>query len=234
MWRYCSRFLNSYGNHKMGLGGLIRECLDLLLPNTCTLCGEITGQLCCRTCFQHIPIAISTERQLLGIDSVITLCEYTEEMRQLLTYIKFDRNRLLAQEVACYLATIVKIWPWHGALFIPVPISKQRYRKRGFNHVDLLFSEIVSQFSLDYGPVIMRDVDTPALFGRSRDEREQLLQGAFSCPDDGVRVQGRHVVIGDDILTSGATLRELAQVCHAYGATSVSALCIAEVYDDLY
>lgn len=112
-------------------------------------------------------------------------------------------------------------------LIIPVPLHRTRLWRRGYNQS--LELALTIKRSLDIG------VDTNAAkrvhatgdqIGQSRAQRQKNLRGAFTVDE---RVAGRHIALLDDVMTTGATLSELARVARRAGASRVEAWAIARV-----
>ena len=106
--------------------------------------------------------------------------------------------------------------PW----LIPVPLHRQRRRARGFNQAEAIARWVGRDLGLAVqAQAAVRVLDTGSLAERSRAERQLAIRGAFRVHAD---IADRHVVLIDDVLTSGATASELARECHDTGAASVS------------
>jgi ComF family protein len=105
-------------------------------------------------------------------------------------------------------------------LIVVPPLGRRRLRERGFNQA-LELAKVVAR-TLDIpsaarGLARVRETDPQP--GLNRRERARNLRGAFRCD---ARVEGLHVAIVDDVLTTGATAQELARVLEAAGAARVS------------
>jgi ComF family protein len=105
-------------------------------------------------------------------------------------------------------------------LIIPLPLHPERLRERGFNQSMEIAREI--------GKVLQRPVNHAALFrtrptasqaGLALKARHRNVKGAFECTAD---LTGRHVLLVDDVMTSGATANECARVLKLHGASEVS------------
>jgi len=108
---------------------------------------------------------------------------------------------------------------------LPVPLHPQRMRERGFNHACELSRPLARRLRLTHLPsVLVRERDTPHLAGLRGRERHQTVRGAFRCLED---FGGRHVMVVDDVMTSGATLDEIARTLKQRGAARVSNLIVA-------
>ncbi|HMJ48980.1 MAG TPA: phosphoribosyltransferase family protein, partial [Burkholderiales bacterium] len=108
---------------------------------------------------------------------------------------------------------------------IPVPLTTARLRERGFNQA-LEIAKLVSQ---KWGVSLLADacyriLDRPPQAGLPWKERAKNVRGAFVCQAE---LRGKKVALLDDVMTTGATLDELAKVVRKKGATEISAWVVA-------
>ena len=109
---------------------------------------------------------------------------------------------------------------------LPLPLSRQRLRQRGFNQALLLARQLAPDKT--DATLLLRLHDTPAQSSLARAQRLENLHGAFAIePLRAHRVSGQRVVLIDDVMTTGATLHAAAGVLHRAGAAQVSALVVA-------
>jgi ComF family protein len=116
-------------------------------------------------------------------------------------------------------------WP-DAALVVPVPLHPSRLAERGFNQSHEI-ARIVSR-ALDLrlaGPGLRRIRATPPQVGLSRQQRAGNLSGAFLA--DPSLVAGRHVVLIDDVVTTGSTVAAAAQALRVAGASEVVVWALA-------
>ena len=117
------------------------------------------------------------------------------------------------------------------ALLIPVPLSPQRLRERGFNQTELLAKAILScdggacfEYARD---VLLKTRNTESQTKtKSRKERLKNLSGTFAV-SDAARVSGRRIIVIDDVVTTGATMQEAMRVLRAGGAREVRGIAVA-------
>jgi competence protein ComFC len=112
-------------------------------------------------------------------------------------------------------------------LLIPIPLTKRARRSRGWNQCELIASEIskATSLSLEYRPdILIKSKETEDQVGKSKSERFKNLKGCFSVRDK-EKILGKNVIILDDIVTTGATLKEAKKAVLDAGARR--ALCIA-------
>jgi ComF family protein len=116
-----------------------------------------------------------------------------------------------------------------GALVVPVPLHRRRLWWRGYNQAALIARALVAltggELALD---VLQRRRATPILRGLGRSRRARVVEGAFAIRDR-ARVKGRRVLLIDDVLTTGATVRACARALRGAGAAEVDILCWARV-----
>lgn len=113
----------------------------------------------------------------------------------------------------------------------PVPLHWTRLLKRKYNQSALLAEALAGRAGLEHCPDLLRRIrQTPALEGKTRDQRYQLL-GSAICAHPGRldRIRGRSVLIVDDVMTSGATLSACTDACLRAGAAEVRVAVLARV-----
>lgn len=194
------------------------HCLCCALPLTGS--GYAAGE-CCAQCDQRPP----------AFSQVITAWTYEFVVDRLITRFKHHQQwplgKLLAELQGQYLQhRFDEGLPRPDAL-LPVPLARQRLRQRGFNQSAMLANWLGEQLQL---PVqarqLLRTRDTPSQQGLSAKARKQNLQGAFSLADSHW-VQGKHLALVDDVLTTGTTAQSIAQLLTDAGARRVDVYCLA-------
>lgn len=133
---------------------------------------------------------------------------------------------------AAALATLLRSTPWvEPALeaadrVLPVPLSRERLQERGFNQAALLARHLASS-KVD-ATLLLRLRATEAQSGLPRSQRLRNLRGAFAVePTRAAALQGRRVVLVDDVMTTGATLNAATHALRQAGAAHITALVVA-------
>lgn len=115
---------------------------------------------------------------------------------------------------------------WPVDLVAPVPLGQRRMKERGYNQAALIAWPLAVFAGWQYTPAAIRRVrETRSQVGLSAEERRANMQAAFWA--DARQVEGRTVLIVDDVATTGATLSACAQAFRDAGARSVLALTAA-------
>lgn len=151
-------------------------------------------------------------------------------MRDILHTLKYDRLHPAAHGLAPLLAAaIAQLAPDAPAemLVVPIPLHRAKYAERGFNQARLLAAEAVNilrkshpAWRLTLAPSILARVRaTETQAGLTPRQRRINMRGAFAVPDPAA-VAGQHILIVDDIFTTGATARAAARALIDAGAAS--------------
>ncbi len=110
---------------------------------------------------------------------------------------------------------------------LPVPLSRERLEQRGFNQALELARPIALTLTLPLlADICVRTRHTSAQAELPLTQRRVNMRGAFAVRDRKV-MEGKHVLLIDDVMTTGHTLRELAACLKRHGATRVSNLVLA-------
>lgn len=128
------------------------------------------------------------------------------------------------------------LWLWRRALashppprpqaLVPIPCHWRRHWRRGFSQAERLARGLGKALDLPVRPVLQRRRATPAQQGRSRAARESNLARAFACT---ASVEGAHLAVVDDVMTTASTARAASRVLLDAGAARVDIWVLARV-----
>lgn len=139
---------------------------------------------------------------------------YEGPVRDALHFFKFAGKRELAHPLGELMAGLVAdLYPYRTfAAVIPVPLHPARARERRFDQAELLAGVIAGYLRIPLaGRALCRTRETPSQTTLARENRLSNLSGAFTAGEDARRLQGKGVLLVDDVYTTGATVREC---CH--------------------
>lgn len=148
----------------------------------------------------------------------------------LLQQFKFGARPELAELLLDRLDTALDIAPPPAPdCLLPVPLAPQRLRERGYNQSWELARRLAARRGLRCdATLLLRMRDTPHQIDLPAEKRGANMRGAFAVePRRLAELVGRSVALVDDVMTTGATLRELARVLKAAGVTHVQAWVVA-------
>lgn len=215
--------------------GLWNWISGIIFPTRCLGCTAYDTPLCAR-CTADLPFRRQEWRDPhAAIDRLFVAGPADHDLLLRAIYaLKYGGTRGMAAPLADYLVTALAR---HGLtaqsfsgnpLLVPVPLFIRRERERGFNQSALLAGHLAARLALEHAPeALQRTRHTGSqVKTASRWERLENIQGAFAvtCPD---LVAGRHIVLVDDVCTTGATLDACARVLKDAGAQSVLAIALA-------
>jgi competence protein ComFC len=167
-----------------------------------------------------------------GLDSCRALLVYDGPARQLVTNLKYRNDRRVVSWLVEAMATLLE--PSPTAVVTWVPTTPERRRRRGFDQAGLLARGLARRWDVPCLDLLVRDPGPPQT-GRSLSERQSGIAVRLK-PDRPRRqarqaglpgVSGRQVVLVDDVVTTGATLRDAATVLRRGGASSVVGVALA-------
>ena len=228
--------------------GLVQ--LQQALPSECGICGRWPSQRVCGDCATRwagellrcrrcaLPLAGgATEcgaclRSPPAFDAAWAAVDYGYPWSLLLAQLKFQQDPGAALALAQLLARVpgVAAALASARCLVPVPLSDERLRERGFNQAALLAAALarLRQAPGCANQLLVRTRHTPAQSGLQRAQRLRNLRAAFEVPpQQAARIAGQRVVLVDDIMTTGATLDAAAQALRVAGATHICAMVVA-------
>jgi ComF family protein len=150
-----------------------------------------------------------------------------EDIREALHRFKYRGRKSLAEPLGILLSRKIALEPWISSVefLVPIPLSRQRLLQRGYNQVSLLASVVGRELRLPVKEVLERVKDTVSQTGLNRSQRAENLRCAFRCLQE--LPAGSHVLLVDDVLTSGATASEASRTLKEAGAGRISVAVLA-------
>jgi ComF family protein len=214
----------------------MRALLDLLIPPVCPGC-RLEGTSLCEACGAAIQRRVREPAGVpLGLPAALPhallqvewCAVYSGPTRAAIAALKYGGERRLVTPLATALAERWTFAAAGGDLVAWVPVHPSRRRERGFDQAELLARAMAVQIGLPVLGCLERRRRTVAQHRLGQLQRADNLAGAFEVPSAAqARVEGRWVVVVDDILTTGATLSSCAAALLEAGAGAVSAITLA-------
>jgi len=208
------------------------ELLKVLFPqeNACHLCGRWAQRsvLCARCLAELNAQQIALDRQVHdrrdALTASIACWKHRSVPRRLVHQLKYHADPraavLLGEGMASALESVPDMLSRMN-LAVPVPLHAEREKKRGYNQAALLAGEICQRAGLKLEQrLLFRVYDTGAQVRRDRAERLAAMQGAFAVTG-GAEIQGKRILLVDDVFTTGATALSCAQALRKAGAAEV-------------
>ena len=195
-----------------------------IAPPFCQKCSEpfqgaITGEFTCANC----------THRTIHFDAAVAAYRSRGVVRQIIHDFKYARQIHLRLLVTRWLRAALDDARLAGCRFdliIPVPLHPARQRERGFNQASVLAELLRAEVSIPSKLVLERIRYTTTQTALDRAERMENLHNAFRLRKN-ADVRGLHVLLIDDVLTTGSTLSECARILKRAGAISVHAATAA-------
>lgn len=220
-----------------------QRLLDALLPPRCVGCGARGAEVCpacltavrplgptCPRCSVPSPgarICRQCAARPSPVRAVLAAYPFAGPLRAAILAFKYRGRTRLLPFLSAALAAPLATRPLEVDLVVPVPLSPARLRTRGFNQAELLAQPLATAHGWTLAPAaLLRARDTPQQTRLPARERRANVAGAFAVAEPAA-VQGRRVLLVDDVCTTGATLEACATPLLAAGAAGVWAIVVA-------
>ena len=210
------------------------EILNMLFPRACIGCGT-KNTLLCSNCIKKIP-ALPLACFFCGGESLTTIClscrdRYGSNLDEVFAAVPYEHpvikkavklfkyhnqkqlSQLLGKLICRRISAPIRHFNKNELILIPIPLSKQRLRDRGYNQAELLAKYVSQQMSIRIEENLLQKIrHTPSQVSIGhREERLRNLKGSFMVVDKSL-VNNKTVILIDDVATTGATLIEAGYV----------------------
>lgn len=231
------QFLKAFGNPQRG--GFFRQ--------DCLLCGDDSPTLLCTPCARELPAVTSGACPRCGLpvlqniicghclktppffDATCAAFRYIYPINKLIQSFKYGHRLALAPYFGAHLAALVR----HRVVadvIIPLPLHLDRLKERGFNQAMELARPIAESLEIPLLPhLCQRTRNTGTQAGLPWKERRKNVLHAFHC---GTPLDGKNILLVDDVMTTGASLNECARTLRLQGAKHITVLVVARALRD--
>lgn len=197
-------------------------CRDDFFPDAVARCRSCAARLPPDTRSAHCAPCL---RAPPHFDATVALGDYLAPLDGLVLALKYGHRLAVARVLGALLAQRAEDAVGESSAVIPVPLAFERHAERGFNQAHELARELARRLRRPLrADLLRRPRHGPAQEALTRRARASNVRGAFAVHGD---VRGAHLAVVDDVMTSGATLNEVARVLKAAGAAAVVNLVVA-------
>lgn len=225
--------------------------LDLLFPKHCVVCKHF-GEYLCTDCFAKVSFDVGRIclvcnnpaidgithpvcQSKYSIDGAMASVTYKGVIKKLVYQFKYqpyltDLQFLLTDllyEGLIQQELLHKVLQSECVL-VPIPLHPDRLRQRGYNHAQILSRNLGKRINLNTIPLLKRQKKTLTQAELNKEERAGNIKNAFVSDEKHLKLlAGKHVLLVDDIITSGATMKEAAKVLKKNGIEKVWGIALA-------
>lgn len=221
-----------------------KSLLDILFPPRCSGCRR-WGAWLCHDCWRELALVrtplcyrcgrLSADFRLCrhcrrsgGLSRLIFCGYWQDPLRRMILNLKYRRWRVLADYLVELMVTSYRLVGGRADIIVPVPLHWQRGWSRGFNQAEVLARGVARRQQINFANPLARRRFTQPQFGLIKASRLANISGAFALKA-GQRdiINGKIVVVVDDVVATGSTIEECARVLRREGAKEVWGLVIA-------
>ncbi|OGM10785.1 hypothetical protein A2Z22_02770 [Candidatus Woesebacteria bacterium RBG_16_34_12] len=224
------------------------KIIDFLFPKSCLTCGK-SGSYICSSCIKKVgspkPICCVCERpsvdfmthskckKKLTLDAIVSVFRYEGVIRKAIIKLKYSFAKEIANDLAkCTIDKIVNnhlILP-QKAILIPIPLFWYRENWRGFNQVEEVGKLLTGKLGWVFNTnILIRKSFRQPQTELKGDKRRENIRGVFSFNKNCTPIVSCHksIVLFDDVLTTGSTMKEAGKVLKRNGFTNIWGLTIS-------
>lgn len=219
--------------------------IDLVFPKKCFGCGH-TGNYFCSTCVTKLTnskqLCIECLRPSVdgfthdgcakqsSINGFISVFTYSGAIKKSLISLKykfaFDIANELSGLLIKHIQNLLFIFP-KEVIIVPIPLYKNRQNWRGFNQSSLFAKKLAANFKWNYDDtIIVRNVDHTPQAKLHKFERLKNVKNVYEISKK-TDVLGKNIIVFDDVVTTGATFREVGKLLKSCGAKTVWGIAVA-------
>ena len=207
--------------------------LELLFPPRCIFCSEVVpiGKCVCNNCsLEVVPSTMIRTILEFGEENIacISPFKYSGKVRKAIWSFKFRGQKQYAKYFAQVVSDELEKTSKNIDVVTAVPLSESGMRKRGYNQSECLAKLIAKNIGLKYEDLLIKSRENFPQHELTLNERRENVKGVYKVTN--IRsLKNKNILLCDDVVTTGSTLRECAKMLKLFGARSVICCTVAYV-----
>ena len=211
--------------------------LDLVFPQNiyCLCCGDTMESSrvhgICDKCAEkinwldHDPFRASLED--FAFDHVLSCCVYGFYPRKIMHDLKLHGKPYIARSIGPLMAEKALMEGGEYTALVPVPCTKSKKKKRGYNQSEYLARGIADRLGIPYVEALNAVKPHSTQTHKGALERWQNIQGNYALKNDASHLSGKHILLVDDVITTGSTLTVCASLLKSIPGATISLFTLA-------
>lgn len=222
----------------MKISDYLAGLMDLFYPRLCAACGKSLSKgerYLCTHCFYELPYNYSEHedlellfREICDLERVYALFRYNKEsrFREMIYALKYRHKKELGVFLGGLLGEKIKESVRPDAI-IPLPLHPRRERERGYNQAVMIARGISGESGVPVlEHIVRRTKNNPSQTGLTLEQRQKNVSDIFVLEEEGT-LEGKHILLVDDVITTGATLSSCLLKLNEIPRLRVSVACLA-------
>lgn len=223
---------------------MLKDFIALIFPNTCNACGHSLYRnedcICTRCRYKlpqtnyHLSPSNPVSKLFWGRVPINTACAYYNfnkggSVQRLVHQLKYRGKQEIGVTIGKFYGSELRksILFRSVNLIMPVPLHSKKLKKRGFNQSEVFAQGLARSMDIEFDPGSLQRIHaSETQTRRSRYERWKNVESIFAIKDR-KKLEGKHILLVDDVVTTGATLEACAQELLSIPGTMVSIAAIA-------
>ena len=202
---------------------LLQTVLNIMYPAKCSVCKVFSNEIVCGKCMSDIDYICRIE------NGAYCVAAYIGTMKKAVKSFKFRKKKELGDVLGMIISG--RLPSMNADIIIPVPLHRTRMKERGFNQSELLALSLSRCKGLPViADALIRVRETRPQFELHKYERENNVRGAFEVTNRAA-IQGKRILLLDDICTTGSTIKECTKTLLENGAVSVASVCLTRAVE---
>lgn len=204
--------------------------LDLIFPIVCQNCGN-EGQWLCQNCFEELQSSLVDQSKIQKVKYFEKLWVVSDYDQGLLSNILHIFKYKYVQDIGIFLSRIVEDFlkatgKYQFDYVVPVPLSKKRKLIRGYNQSEIIAQHISQALGWQLNTTgLVRKIHTHPQVGLNSQQRLENVRNIFGI-NNKIDFKNKTILLVDDVITTGATMRECAKILKQAGAKEIYGIVV--------
>lgn len=208
--------------------------MNIIYPQICSVCGKIDSNSICKKCEmklnKEINVEIESNITSRYFEELITMFKYEGIIRKIILDYKFNEKSYTYLTFTKFILKNKNVFEKIKSYdtIIPVPISKKRYKERGYNQSYLIAKEIAKNTDLEIlNNCLIKTKNIIEQSKLNKEERKINIQGVYEIKNSAL-IKNKKILLIDDIYTTGSTVNECSKILNKGKTNKIGVLTIAK------